>query len=126
MVKMLRASRSGFDFLYDNSADAYSAVMCTDAREPRSASTWRKAIAKRSKFAPYFAEVWGWSDAQCARQYWKAADEDRHAGCVPGQITPLRKAQVTIPTRSVQSSLVRIAETWVFTVASEMPRRVAI
>ncbi len=80
LVKKVRQSRSGFDFPYDNSTDAYSAVMCTDAAQPRSPSTWRKAITKRSKKAPYFAEAWGWSDVQCARQYWTAGDEDRYRG----------------------------------------------
>lgn len=80
LVKKVRQSRSGFDFPYDNSADAYSAVMCTDAAQPYRQSAWQKAIAKRSKRAPYFAEAWGWSDVQCARQYWTAHDEDRYRG----------------------------------------------
>ncbi len=80
LVKKVRQSRSGFNFPYDNSTDAYSAVMCTDAAQPRSQDTWRKAIAKRSKKAPYFAEAWGWSDVQCARRYWTAGDEDRYRG----------------------------------------------
>lgn len=80
LVKKVRQSRSGFDFAYDNSADAYSAVMCTDAAQPRSQSTWPAAIAKRAAAAPYFAEAWGWSDVQCARQYWTAGDEDRYRG----------------------------------------------
>jgi hypothetical protein len=79
-VKKVRAGRSGFDFPYDNSADAYSAVMCTDAAEPRSPSTWNTAIRARSAKAPYFSEAWGWSDAQCARRYWSAKDEDRYRG----------------------------------------------
>jgi pimeloyl-ACP methyl ester carboxylesterase len=80
LLKKVRASRSGFNFPYDNSTDAYSAVMCTDAAEPRKQSTWTKAIARRSATAPYFADAWGWSDAQCARQYWTARDEDRYRG----------------------------------------------
>jgi pimeloyl-ACP methyl ester carboxylesterase len=80
LLKKVRASRSGFDFPYDNSTDAYSAVLCTDAAQPRKQSTWTKAIAKRSATVPYFAEAWGWSDAQCARQYWTAKDEDRYRG----------------------------------------------
>jgi pimeloyl-ACP methyl ester carboxylesterase len=80
LVKKVRQGRNGFDFPYDNAVDAYSAVTCTDAVQPHRQSTWRKAIARRAVTAPYFAEAWGWSDVQCARQYWTARDEDRYRG----------------------------------------------
>lgn len=78
--KSIRAAFKGHGFSYNNSLEAYSSVVCTDARQPRKMSTWPKKIATASAKAPYFSEIWGWQDVQCATSYWKAKDEDRYSG----------------------------------------------
>ncbi|MET0415558.1 MAG: alpha/beta fold hydrolase, partial [Actinoplanes sp.] len=79
-VTRLRRQAEGRAFPYDNSFDAYSAVMCTDGRHPDRATTWAKAAAKADKRAPYFGRAWTWSSAQCARSTWTVHDEDAYTG----------------------------------------------
>ncbi|MBL7261639.1 alpha/beta hydrolase [Paractinoplanes lichenicola] len=70
----------GRAFPYDNSFDAYNAVMCTDGRHPAHGSAWVKAGAKADKRAPYFGRAWVWASAACARDSWTVRDEDAYTG----------------------------------------------
>ncbi|MCO8271296.1 alpha/beta hydrolase [Actinoplanes sp. TRM 88003] len=67
-------------FPYDNSFDAYTAVMCTDGRHPANSAAWVKAGAKADKRAPYFGRAWAWSSVSCARNTWTVRDEDAYTG----------------------------------------------
>ena len=68
------------DFFYDNSAEAYSGVLCTDALHPAKASSWSKAADRADRRAPYFGRAWVWSSVQCARDAWTVRDEDAYRG----------------------------------------------
>ncbi len=70
----------GRAFPYDNSFDAYAAVMCTDGRHPARGTDWVKAGAKADKRAPYFGRAWAWASASCARNTWTVRDEDAYTG----------------------------------------------
>ena len=70
----------GHAFPYDNSFDAYAAVMCTDGRHPARAASWAKAVARADKRATYFGRAWGWASVQCARDNWTVHDEDAYTG----------------------------------------------
>ena len=67
-------------FPYDNSFDAYSAVMCTDGRHPAHGAAWVKAAARADRRAEYFGRAWVWASAQCARDSWTVRDEDAYTG----------------------------------------------
>ncbi len=79
-VTRLRRQAEGRAFPYDNSFDAYSAVMCTDGRHPARATAWTTTVAKADRRAPYFGRAWAWSSAQCARSTWTVRDEDAYTG----------------------------------------------
>lgn len=68
------------DFPYDNSAEAFSGVTCTDGRHPRNAALWPKLTAASDKRAPYFGRAWGWGSVQCASNSWTVRDEDAYKG----------------------------------------------
>lgn len=65
---------------YDNSLDAYSGVLCTDSLHAADPNSWIAATNTAARTAPHFARLWGWSDVQCATDYWKAKDEDAYRG----------------------------------------------
>lgn len=65
---------------YNNLIDHYSSVICTDGKSAKQQKTWPSAVAQAERRAPHFAATWGWSDAQCAEQYWTAGDEDAYTG----------------------------------------------
>ncbi len=68
------------DSSYDNSLEAYSGVMCTDTWQAADPNNWIAANARAAAKAPHFSRIWGWSDVQCATNYWKAKDEDAYRG----------------------------------------------
>ena len=70
----------GEDDSYDNSLEAYSGVLCTDSLHAADPHTWIAANKKAAATAPHFSGIWGWSDVQCATNYWKAKDEDAYRG----------------------------------------------
>jgi pimeloyl-ACP methyl ester carboxylesterase len=72
--------RPGRAFPYDNSFDAYAAVMCTDGRHPASGASWANAAARADKRATYFGRAWAWASVQCARDNWTVHDEDAYTG----------------------------------------------
>jgi pimeloyl-ACP methyl ester carboxylesterase len=67
-------------FPYDNSLDAFSAVICTDGRHPANADVWPRDAAARDRKAKYFGRLWAWGTVQCAGKTWKAQDEDAYRG----------------------------------------------
>ncbi len=75
-----RVAGIGLDSSYDNSLEAYSGVMCTDTWEPSDPNIWARSNARAASRAPHFGGIWGWSDVQCATNYWKAKDEDAYRG----------------------------------------------
>jgi pimeloyl-ACP methyl ester carboxylesterase len=75
-----RDLRPGRDFPYYNGAEANAAVICTDGLHPADAADWPALTARADERAPYFGRAWGWGDAPCARNTWKAADEDAYRG----------------------------------------------
>jgi pimeloyl-ACP methyl ester carboxylesterase len=81
VLKRIKAAKSvGYDFPYDNSFEAQSAVICTDGNHPKKASSWPAKTAARDKAAPYFGRAWGWIDVQCASSTWTVRDEDSYRG----------------------------------------------
>ncbi|MDY7083685.1 MAG: alpha/beta hydrolase [Actinomycetota bacterium] len=80
IVQRAHRKAAGRAFPYDNSFDAYAAVMCTDGRHPARGSAWVKAGAKADKRAPYFGRAWVWASAPCARDTWTVRDEDAYTG----------------------------------------------
>lgn len=65
---------------YDNGLEAWSSVLCTDARQPRYARSWVAANRRTAERAPHLGPAWGWSDVQCATVAWRARDEDAYRG----------------------------------------------
>lgn len=80
LVLALHEATASLDAGYDNGLEAYSSVLCTDAYQPSSTSTWLAATAKANARAPHFGQLWGWTDVQCATGSWKAKDEDAYHG----------------------------------------------
>jgi hypothetical protein len=79
-VTRMRSRSAGRAFPYDNSFDAYAAVMCTDGVHPAHGSTWPNATARADKRAPYLGRAWAWASVQCARDHWTVRDEDAYTG----------------------------------------------
>lgn len=65
---------------YDNSAEAYATITCSDSTNPTSPAAWPKSIASSATSGRHFTQSWGWASAWCARQGWKAVDEDAYRG----------------------------------------------
>lgn len=70
----------GFGFPYDNSEEAFAAVLCTDSVNPRSASSWPAAAAAADRRAKYFGRLWAWASVPCAASTWTRKDEDSYRG----------------------------------------------
>jgi pimeloyl-ACP methyl ester carboxylesterase len=79
-ARAARATKRGYDFPYENSFEAGSAVICTDGRHPADAGSWPAATARRDQQVPYFGRAWGWVDSQCAHNTWTVQDEDAYRG----------------------------------------------
>ncbi|GAA2637211.1 alpha/beta fold hydrolase [Paractinoplanes durhamensis] len=80
LIRRMRKQAEGRAFPYDNSFDAYSAVMCTDGRHPAHGTSWPKAAARADKRATYFGRAWAWASVQCAGDHWTVRDEDAYTG----------------------------------------------
>ena len=63
---------------YDNTRDAWMAVMCADTDGPHDLSAWPRLAAAADRRAPYFGAAWTWSSVACA--HWPARDTDRFTG----------------------------------------------
>ena len=68
------------DFPYDNSVDAFSGVLCTDAGHPTDTALWPALTAAEDERAPYFGRAWGWGTVFCAGNTWTVQDEDSYRG----------------------------------------------
>ena len=79
-VTRMRSQAAGRDFPYDNSFDAYSAVMCTDGVHPAHGTLWPNAAARADKRATYLGRAWAWASVQCAGDHWTVHDEDAYVG----------------------------------------------
>ena len=79
LVRMKRQT-SGRMFPYDNSFDAFSAVMCTDGIHPAHGTSWPAAGARADKRATYLGRAWAWSSVQCARDAWTVRDKNAYTG----------------------------------------------
>ncbi|MEU4237675.1 alpha/beta hydrolase [Actinoplanes sp. NPDC026619] len=80
LIRKMRKQAAGRAFPYDNSFDAYSAVMCTDGRHPAHGTSWPRASARADQRAPYFGRAWAWASVQCATDHWTVRDEDAYTG----------------------------------------------
>ncbi|ASW57049.1 alpha/beta hydrolase [Plantactinospora sp. KBS50] len=69
-----------FDFPYDDSIEAASAVTCTDAVHPARAQDWPRLTARADERAAYFGRAWSWGTAICAGTTWTVRDEDAYTG----------------------------------------------
>jgi hypothetical protein len=79
-VTRMRKQAEGRAFPYDNSFDAYSAVMCTDGLHPAHGTSWPSAAARADRRASYLGRAWAWASVQCARDNWTVRDEDAYTG----------------------------------------------
>ncbi|MDR1790665.1 MAG: alpha/beta hydrolase [Propionibacteriaceae bacterium] len=67
-------------FGYNNSVESFSAVLCTDSRNPTWQSSWAKNVARADAASPHFGRIWLWESAVCATKYWTGKDEDAYRG----------------------------------------------
>jgi pimeloyl-ACP methyl ester carboxylesterase len=75
-----RVAAPSRDFPYDNFAEVYSTVACTDGQHPADASLWPAKLAASDRRAPYFGRAWGYSTIACGRSTWTIRDEDAYTG----------------------------------------------
>jgi pimeloyl-ACP methyl ester carboxylesterase len=76
----LSAEQNPYAFSYDNSLEAFTAVLCTDSVNPSSVTAWPKAADRADAAAKYFGRLWAWSSAPCAAKTWTVQDEDAYRG----------------------------------------------
>ncbi len=76
------AGARAFDvaFPYPNGTEAFSAVLCTDSRNPSDPGTWVATAQEQDVDVPGFGPAWAWSSPQCATQAWSVRDEDAWTG----------------------------------------------
>ncbi len=79
-AERIERRQPSYGFPYDNSLEAFAAVMCTDSVNPRHASAWPAAAAAADRRAKYFGRAWAWQSAWCASRTWTAKDEDAYRG----------------------------------------------
>jgi pimeloyl-ACP methyl ester carboxylesterase len=65
---------------YDNSAETYSGVACTDGLHPADAALWPNLMVASEKRAPYFGPAWGYGTTGCGASTWTVRDEDAYRG----------------------------------------------
>jgi pimeloyl-ACP methyl ester carboxylesterase len=63
-----------------NYLEAQSGIMCADALQGDSASSWPAAAAAADRKARYFGAYYAWLTVQCARNTWTAHDADVFRG----------------------------------------------
>lgn len=67
-------------FPYQNGADAFQSVLCTDGLNPADAGKWPGYADAADKKAPEFGRLWTWASAPCASKTWTTRDEDAYSG----------------------------------------------
>jgi pimeloyl-ACP methyl ester carboxylesterase len=65
---------------YDNSAETFPAVTCTDGRYPADPALWPRLAAAADARAPYFGRAWTYATVACGRSTWTVRDEDAYTG----------------------------------------------
>lgn len=75
-----QAAATGWAFPYDNSPEAFQAVLCTDGLNPSRARNWSKYADFANLTAPAFGPLWTWASAPCASSTWTVRDEDSYRG----------------------------------------------
>jgi pimeloyl-ACP methyl ester carboxylesterase len=75
-----QVKRPNRGFPYDNSADSYYGVMCSDGLHPKDVAQWPAFAAKADVRAPHFGRPWAYASTVCARNVWTAHDEDAYRG----------------------------------------------
>jgi pimeloyl-ACP methyl ester carboxylesterase len=63
---------------YQQGAEGFYGVWCTDSLEPPSAAAWTFAARAADKKWPYFGRAWNWESSICAS--WPGHDSDRYLG----------------------------------------------
>ncbi len=71
---------TGWGFPYDNSAEAFQSVLCTDGTNPSRAKNWSHYADYAQILAPDFGPLWTWGSAPCASSTWTSQDEDSYRG----------------------------------------------
>lgn len=71
---------AGWAFPYDNSPEAFQAIVCTDSRNPAKAATWRTYANRSERSAPGFGALWTWTSAACASSTWTGTDASSYRG----------------------------------------------
>lgn len=78
--KQRQGAAAGWGFPYDNSAEAFQSVLCTDGTNPSRAKNWTTYTDYAQILAPGFGPLWTWSSAPCASSTWTSQDEDSYRG----------------------------------------------
>jgi pimeloyl-ACP methyl ester carboxylesterase len=63
---------------YEQGAEGFYGVWCTDSLNPASVSYWARAAKAADKKWPYFGRAWNWEASICVR--WPGHDSDRYLG----------------------------------------------
>jgi pimeloyl-ACP methyl ester carboxylesterase len=66
------------DPAYEQGAEGFYGVWCTDSLKPGNVSAWATAASAADRKWPYFGRAWNWSASICAR--WPGHDADRYLG----------------------------------------------
>ena len=71
---------SAYGFPYDNFAEAFASVTCTDTRDSTRSADYPAYAASADRSAPYFGQIWTWSTSMCASDAFPGEDEDAYYG----------------------------------------------
>lgn len=78
--KRRMGASAGWGFPYNNAAEAFQSVLCTDGTNPSRAKNWSTYADYAQILAPDFGPMWTWSSAPCASSTWTSQDEDSYRG----------------------------------------------
>lgn len=73
-----RSVASGFP--YDNGLETFADVQCTDSVPAGRTAQWSGYAAAADRRTPYVGPLWAWQSVFCAKDAWKAKDEDAYRG----------------------------------------------
>ena len=73
-----RSMASGFP--YDNGLETFVDVRCTDSVPAGRTAAWPGYAAAADRRTPYVGPLWAWQSVFCAKDAWKATDEDAYRG----------------------------------------------
>jgi len=69
---------AAFDAAYDNSAEAFLAIACSETVNPSNPGAWVNIARRAASHHPYFGADWAWQSQPCAA--WPVHDADRYDG----------------------------------------------